>query len=253
MAIFITFEGGEGSGKSTQIRMLGERLRKEEGYPVVTLEEPGSTLLGKMLKAWLSHRDGALTLLPRPDTQLSLLETSIDDNSLPDILLHAAAPRTELLAFAIARAQLVEERIRPNLRNNNIIICDRFSDSTVAYQGYGRGLDLKLIKMANDIATQGIKPRLTILLNLSPEEGLLRKFGGEKDDHFEGQVVDLLAFHRRVHEGYLKLAEEEPKRWLVVDAAQSRDRIAEIIWQKVSQLLSKKPRGVSKRGETPLF
>jgi dTMP kinase len=240
MYLFITFEGGEGSGKSTQAKTLAERLRKEKGSHVITVEEPGSTLLGKMLKAWLAHRDSALTLLPRPDTQLSLLETSIDDNSLPDILLHAAAPRTELLAFVIARTQLVEEVIRPNLRNDNIVICDRFADSTVAYQGYGRGLDLKLVEMSNNIATRGIKPNLTVLLNLAPKEGLFRKFGGKKDDYFEGQVIDLLDFHCRVREGYLKLAEQEPKRWLVIDATLPKEEIAEIIWQKVSELLSRK-------------
>ena len=239
MSLFITFEGGEGSGKSTQARILVERLRKETNLHVIPVEEPGTTLLGKMLKAWLAHRDSALTLLPKPDTQLLLLESSIDDSLLPDILLHGAAPRTELLAFGIARAQLVEDVILPNLKNDNIVICDRFADSTSAYQGYGRGLDLKLIEISNKIATQGLKPDLTILLDLPPREGISRKFGGKKDDHFEGQVIDLLAFHQRVREGYLKMAADDPARWLVVDATQSKRKIAQIIWQKVSQLLSR--------------
>jgi dTMP kinase len=235
MALFITFEGGEGSGKSTQIRLLAERLRKDK-FHVIPIAEPGTTLLGKMLRGWLSDRDHALTLLPGLGAQLSLFETS-NDYSLPDILLHAAAPRTELLAFTIARAQLVEEVIIPSLKNDNIVLCDRFADSTTAYQGYGRGLDIKLVEMANNIATQGLKPHLTIFLNLPPENGLSRKFGGNKSDHFEGQVKDLLAFHHRVREGYLKLAEAEPERWLVIDATKPKEEIARIIWQKVSQML----------------
>ena len=235
MSLFITFEGGEGGGKSTQANILVERLRKEKNWRVIYAEEPGTTLLGKMLKEWLRDSNRSLTLIPRGDTQLSLIEQSLNDNLLPDILLHAVAPRAELLAFTIARAQLVEEVIIPNLKNNNIVICNRFADSTTAYQGYGRGLDLKLIKMANEIATQGVKPDLTMLLDLPPEDGLARKFGTNKEDHFEKQVLD---FHKRVRNGFLTLAKEEPQRWLVIDGTQAKEKIAEIIWQKVNQLLS---------------
>jgi len=238
MALFITFEGGEGSGKSTQAKILAERLRKERNLNVISIEEPGGTFLGKMLKAWLSHRDSALTLLPRPDTQLLLLEPDIGDSMLADILLHSAAPRAELLAFTIARTQLVEEKILPNLKNSDVVICDRFADSTTAYQGYGRGLDLKLIEIANKIATQGRKPDLTVLLDLDPQEGIIRKFGTKETDHFEQQR---LSFHYKVREGYLKLAEKEPKRWLVVSGKLKKEEITEIIWHKVSQLLSGKP------------
>jgi len=240
MALFITFEGGEGSGKSTQAKMLAEHLRKERQRRVIFVAEPGTTLLGKMLKAWLAHRDHALQLLPKPDTQLAFLETDIDDQLLPDILLHGAAPRTELLAFTIARSQLVEDVILPNLKNDNIVICDRFADSTTAYQGYGRGLDLKLVEISNNIATQGLKPNLTILLDLPPEEGIARKFGTKKTDHFEQQDI---AFHQRVREGYLKLAANEPERFLVIDAGQSKEQIARIIWQRVRQLLHKRGKG----------
>jgi len=236
MALFITFEGGEGSGKSTQAKILVERLRTEKNLHVIPVEEPGTTLLGKMLKAWLAHQDSALTLLPKPDTQLLLLESSINDELLPNILLHGAAPRTELLAFTIARSQLVEEVILPNLKNNNVVICDRYADSTTAYQAYGRGLDLKLVEVANRIATQGLKPDFTVLLDLPPEEGISRKFGTKKTDHFEQQE---LGFHQRVRKGYLKLAADDPERWLVVDASQSREKIAEIIWRSVNQLLSR--------------
>lgn len=235
MSLFITFEGGEGSGKSTQANILAEHLRKEK-YKVIYCEEPGTTILGKMLKEWLRNRSQALTLIPKEGDQLFLLEDDIDDKLLPDILLHAAAPRAELLAFTIARAQLIEEIIIPSLKNNNIVICDRFADSTIAYQGYGRGLDMELIKLANKIATQGVKPDLTILLDIPPEAGLARKFGNSDEDHFEKQVLD---FHKKVRGGYLKLAEQEPERWLVIDAALSKKKIEQLIFNKVSQLLSK--------------
>ncbi len=234
MSLFITFEGGEGAGKNTQASALVDHLRKEKRR-VIYAEEPGTTLLGKMLKEWLRDRDHSLTLIPKKNTQLSLVEQPIDDNLLPDILLHAIAPRAELLAFVIARAQLVEEFIRPNLKNDNIVICNRYADSTIAYQGYGRGLDLKLVEMANDIATQGLKPNLTVLLDLVPEEGLARKWGTNKEDHFEKQVLD---FHHRVREGYLKLAAGDPARWLIVDATLPKKEIENIIWQRVSQMLS---------------
>jgi len=238
MSLFITFEGGEGGGKSTQANILVERLRKEKKWRVIYAEEPGTTLLGKMLKEWLRDRNRSLTLIPKDETQLSLIEQPLNDNLLPDILLHAVAPRAELLAFTIARAQLVEEIIIPNLKNNNIVICNRYADSTTAYQGYGRGLDLSLIKVTNDVATQGIKPDLTILLDLPPEEGLARKFGTREEDHFEKQVLD---FHKRVRNGFLTLAKEEPERWLVVDATQPKDKIAGVIWERVSQMLLRKP------------
>jgi len=235
MSLFITFEGGDGAGKSTQAQALVKFLRKENRQ-VVYAEEPGTTLLGKMLKEWLRDRDHSLTLIPKTGTQLSLIEEQINDHLLPDILLHGMAPRAELLAFIIARAQLVDEVILPNLKNGNIVVCNRYADSTVAYQGYGRGVDLKLVDMANHIATQGLKPNLTILLDIVPTEGLSRKWQSTKD-HFEKQVLD---FHRRVREGYLKLAAKEPERWLVVDATQSKEKVAKIIWQKVNQLLSGK-------------
>ena len=239
MALFITFEGGDGTGKSTQANELVERLRRQKKWRVIYAEEPGTTLLGKLLKEWLRGRDRSLTLIPGEGTQLSLLET-MNNHSLPDILLHAAAPRAELLAFTIARTQLVEDIIIPNLQGKNIVVCTRYADSTTAYQGYGRGLDLNLVKMANNIATQGLRPNLTVLLDLAPEEALARRQGANanKEDHFEEQVIDHLDFRKRVREGFLKLAAEEPSRWLVINANQSQEEIADIIWQRVSQLLT---------------
>ncbi|GAH19080.1 unnamed protein product, partial [marine sediment metagenome] len=116
-----------------------------------------------------------------------------------------------------------------------VVISDRYADSTTAYQGYGRGLDLEMVKAVNNAATQGLKPALTVLLDIPVEEGLTRIKGREKD-RFERENI---AFHRRVQEGYLKMAADEPERWLIIDASQSKAKISGIIWQRVSQLLSR--------------
>jgi len=204
MSLFITFEGGEGSGKSVQARALYRRLSKL-AVPAVLTHEPGVTPLGQKIARWLKWGQ--------------------------DI---AISPVAELLLFNASRAQLVSEIIRPDLESGKVVICDRFADSTIAYQGYGRGLDLTLVKSVNNAAVQGLKPDLTVMLDLPVEAGLARK-GGRKPDRFERESM---AFHRRVRTGYLKLAEAEPARWLVVDATQSKEKIAGIIREKVSQLLS---------------
>jgi dTMP kinase len=166
--------------------------------------EPGGTPLGNKLARWLKWAQDA------------------------DI-----SPLVELMLFNASRAQLVIEVIKPNLKSGKIVICDRYADSTTAYQGYGRGLDLEMVKATNNTATQGLKPDLTILLDISAEDGLARK--RKRQDRFEQEE---LAFHHRVREGYLKLAAAEPERWLVVDASQPKGQITRIIWQRVSQLLS---------------
>ncbi len=204
MSLFITFEGGEGSGKSGQAKALYRRLRKS-AIPAILTREPGGTPFGKKLGRWLKWSQ---------DTDIS--------------------PLVELLLFNASRAQLVTEVIKPGLKSGMVVISDRYADSTTVYQGYGRGLDMEMVKATNNAATQGLKPSLTILLDISAEEGLARKKGREKD-RFEQEN---LAFHQRVRQGYLKLAAEEPGRWLVVDASQPKDKIHEIIWQRVSQLLS---------------
>ena len=204
MSLFITFEGGEGCGKSVQAKALYRRLA-QLAIPALLTHEPGGTSLGKKLSRWLKWTD------------------SLD-----------ISPLTELLLFNASRAQLVTKVIRPNLESGKIVICDRYADSTTAYQGYGRGLDLEMVKAINDTATQGLKPDLTILLDMPVEAGLARK-RGKKQDRFEQEEI---AFHQRVREGYLKLAANEPQRWLVIDATQSKGKIAQIIWQRVSQLLS---------------
>jgi len=233
MALFITFEGGEGSGKSTQASILAERLRKQKKWGVSYAEEPGTTLIGKQVREWLRGSGHPLIVIPGEETQLSLLANG-NGYSLPEIHLHADSARAELLAFTLARSQLVEDYILPKLKGKTIVICNRYADSTVAYQSYGRQLDLKLVKMANDIATQGLKPDLTILLDIPPEKGLSRKFGAIKK--FEREELE---FHERVRKGYLELAANEQERWLVIDGTKNQEKIADIIWQRVSWLLAK--------------
>jgi len=206
MSLFITFEGGEGCGKSIQTRALHKKLVKL-AIPAILTHEPGVTPLGKRLTQCLKWAK---------NTDIS--------------------PLTELLLFNASRSQLIDEIIRPALAKGQVVICDRYADSTTAYQGYGRGLDLAMVRAINNTAAQGLKPDLTILLDMPVEAGLARK-GNQKQDRFEQEE---LAFHRRVREGYLKLATNEPQRWLVIDAGKSKAAIAGIIWQKVSQLLSGK-------------
>lgn len=208
MSLFITFEGGEGSGKSVQAKELYRRLSKLD-VPALLTHEPGGTPLGEQIAAWLKKSRN--------------IEIS---------------PMTELMLFNASRAQLVTEVIQPNLKSGKVVICDRYDDSTTVYQGYGRGLDMAMVKATNNTATQGLKPDLTILLDMPVEEGLGRKKGGK--DRFEQEA---LAFHRKVRGGYLKLASEEPERWLIVDGAQPKEKIADIIWQRVSQLISKREGG----------
>ena len=205
MSLFITFEGGEGSGKSIQAKALFRRL-SELAVPVLLTHEPGGTPLGERLSRWLKWAQDAKIL-----------------------------PLTELMLFNASRAQLVAEVIRPNLKGGKVVICDRYADSTTVYQGYGRGLELAMVKATNKAATQGLKPDLTVLLDIPAEEGLARKMA-RKQDRFEQET---LVFHNRVREGYLTLAAAEPRRWLVVDASQSRQQIGDIIWQRVSRLLAK--------------
>ncbi len=206
MALFITLEGGEGCGKSTQARVLYRRLSQLTIAATLT-HEPGVTPLGKRLSRWLKWAK---------DIEIS--------------------PLAELLLFNASRSQLVTEVIQPSLKDGKIVICDRYADSTTAYQSYGRGLDLELVEAINNAATQEITPGLTILLDIPAEAGLNRK-KAKRQDRFEQEDI---AFHHRVRKGYLKLAADDPQRWLVVDATQSKEKIAEIIWQRVSQLVSER-------------
>ena len=206
MSLFITFEGGEGSGKSVQAKALYRRLSRL-AIPAILTHEPGVTPLGRKVARWLKWGD---------DMDIS--------------------PLAELMLFNVSRAQLVSEVIRPGIQSGKVVICDRYADSTMAYQSYGRGLDSDMVKAVNEAAIQGVWPDLTVLLDMPVEAGLARK-KGKKRDRFEQENI---AFHQRVRQGYHELSRAEPDRWLVVDAGQSREKVAGIIWRKISQLLSKK-------------
>jgi dTMP kinase len=199
---FIIFEGGEGCGKSTQSKLLLKKL-KQQNIPVILTHEPGGTALGNELRKVLKRKGGS-----------------------------SISPRAELFLFAASRAQLVAEVIRPALQEGRVVICDRFTSSTLVYQGYGRELGLNAIEVVNNMATENLKPDLIILLDISPEQGLARK--RSSTDRFE---LEGLSFHRRVREGYLKMAAAEPDRWLVIDSSLPKGEVAEIIWDRVSQLL----------------
>jgi dTMP kinase len=202
-SLFITFEGVEGCGKSTQSRLLYRRLEKLP-VPALLIHEPGITALGKRI------------------TRLLKWVRNID-----------ISPISELLLFNVSRAQLLEEVIRPALKEGKVVVCDRYADSTTAYQGYGRGLDLAAVTAVNTLATQGLTPDLTVWLDVPVTGGLARK----KDTAPDRFHAEKLEFHRRVREGYKKLAKAEPERWLVIDGTQSKDVIAGTIWERVSQLL----------------
>ncbi len=198
--MFITLEGPEGSGKSTQIRRLAKRL-ESLGYPVITTREPGGTPIGDQIRQVLVRMENKE--------------------------LH---PRTEILLFLAARAQLVEQLIKPALRDGKIILCDRYGDSTLAYQGYGHGLDLDQLRQMLDFATDHLKPDLTILLDLDVKTGLMRKKAEDEWNRLDAYEV---LFHERVREGYLNLAHEEPERWRIVDASQGIDAVQEDLFQLI--------------------
>ncbi len=184
--MFITFEGPEGSGKTTQIRLLAAYLRAC-GHDVVTAREPGGTPIGDQIRACL--HDTANT---------------------------AMSPTAEVLLYSASRAQLVAEVIRPALAAGRVVLCDRYADSTMAYQGYGRGLDRSMLATLTAIATGGLSPDLTLLLDMDVARGLTRR----RDEGEEMNRLDLEAveFHNRVRAGYLALAAAEPARWQRIDA-----------------------------------
>jgi len=189
----ITFEGPEGSGKTTMARWLSGFLQGK-GYRVLFTREPGGTPVGEAIRALLhAHEHTDMTA------------------------------RVEALLFCAARAQLVERVIQPFLAEGGVVICDRYADSTLAYQGYGRGLDLEELRRLNRFATGGLQPDLTFLLDVEVEQGLARRrASGEAWTRLD--AMDL-AFHQRVREGYLALAAAEPARWAVIDASQPMEAV----------------------------
>jgi dTMP kinase len=206
--MFITLEGPDGSGKTKQMQPLADFL-KEKGFTVFTAREPGGTLIGDQVREIL----------------MNLKNTSMH-------------PRTETLLFCAARAQLVEEVIRPHLEKGDAVVLDRYTDSTMAYQGYGHQNDLVFIRNLLDFATGGLKPDLTFLLDIEPEVGLHRRqVGGDEWNRMDAYQ---LQYHQRVRHGYLQMASGDPARWHVIDASQPPDmvksRIQEILLLFLSNL-----------------
>lgn len=214
MGLFITFEGVEGCGKSTQTRLLLRRL-EERGKSALMLREPGGTGLGEAIR---------------------------------EILLGDAVriePLSELFLYEAARAELVSSVIRKALASNGIVLCDRFIDSTIAYQGFGRGLDTATIEKLNNVASSGIRPDLTILFDLDVEEGLKRALAringaaasagaGPIGDRLEREAID---FHERVRKGFLEIASKEPGRVKVVDATRTVENIHAEVWGLVEEFI----------------
>jgi dTMP kinase len=190
--LFITFEGGDGSGKSTQYRLFAEYLRNR-GFDVVTTREPGGTRISEKIR----------DLLLDPEC------TEMDD-------------MTEALLFAASRAQHVEELIKPSVEAGKIVLCDRFVDSSIVYQGFGRGLG-DCVRAINEHAVRGMYPDVTFLLDISPEEGRKRNGKTGKNDRLEKQSME---YHAMVAEGYRKLAAAEPDRFIVIDASGSIEKVA---------------------------
>jgi len=192
--VFITLEGPEGSGKTSHLQPLAEFLRAQ-GLKVFTTREPGGTPIGEQVRAVL--------------------------HNLENTAMH---PRTEILLYQASRAQIVEQVIRPRLAAGEIVLCDRYADSTIAYQGYGHQTDLDELRRLVRFATGGLVPDLTVLLDLDVESGLKRK---TKTGEWNRLDAYALEFHQRVRAGYLELAAREPERWVVVDAEKDWDEVQE--------------------------
>lgn len=206
--MFITFEGPDGGGKSTQMGLLADYLTGQ-GYSLFRTREPGGTSISEQIR-----------------------------NVLHDNKNQEMDPHAEILLYSASRAQLVAEKIRPALEQGQIILCDRFFDSTYAYQGYGHGLDLEMLQRITEFATGGLKPNLTIYLDVDPDEGLRRR---QKDQNGEWNRLDdmALSFHQRVHEGYLKLIDIQPERWVRIDATQPIEDVHGMIKAAVMERIVK--------------
>jgi dTMP kinase len=202
---FITFEGGEGCGKSTHLKQIVSRLR-EAGRALLVVREPGGTAVGEQIRHVLQHSPQSAGMLPE----------------------------TELLLFCASRAQLVREIIQPSLAEGQIVLADRFFDSTTVYQGLGRKIDTKSVNFINQFAVGTCRPDLTILIDLDPQIGLERARGRELFDRMENQALD---FYQRVRQGYLELARQEPNRIKVVDGSQSLAAVQQQIWDLIQHVL----------------
>jgi len=217
MSCFITFEGPDGSGKTTQIQALYSHLQ-QDGYPVLLVREPGGTDIGDQIRATL-HDPKNIKMLPN----------------------------TETLLYSASRAQLVGQMIRPALQAGTVVLCDRYAESTLAYQGYGHRLDLELLRAITAFVTGGLRPDLVIYLDIDAEKALRRKQAAFRAGESEWNRMDQkeLDFHRRVRAGYLEMANEEPERWFILDAARSIAALQERIRERVKRLLTEQDIGAT--------
>ena len=210
LSLFITFEGIEGSGKTTQIQRLKKYLT-QKGIPCKVTREPGGTPIGEKIRK----------ILLNPDHR-------------------EMVPATELLLYEAARTQHVKEVIKPFLEKGRVVLCDRFSDATLAYQGYGRKMDLKWIQRLNHLSSQGVRPDVTFLLDCPSDVGLKRAIQRnrtlkqEREERFEREEIE---FHRRVRKGYLAIARKEPRRVKVIGTRQGEEKVFEKIRKIIDNLL----------------
>jgi dTMP kinase len=213
LSLFITFEGVEGSGKTTQIRRL-KKYFSQKGIPCKVTREPGGCSIGEKIRK----------ILLNPDH-------------------HDMVSMTELLLYEAARAQHVKEVIKPFLEKDGVVLCDRFSDATLAYQGYGRRIDLNWIQRLNHLSSQGVRPNVTFLLDCPSDVGLRRAIERnrtlkqEKEERFEKEEIQ---FHRRVRKGYLAIARKEPRRVKVIDTRPGEEKVFEKIQKIVDNLIKEK-------------
>jgi dTMP kinase len=205
LSFFLSIEGPDGSGKTTQARLLADHLR-QAGHDVLLAREPGGTRIGDQIRQVLF---------------------SLDNKGM--------GPESEFLLFSASRAQLVREVLRPHLQRGGMVVCDRFADSSLAYQGYGHGLELEMVLAVTQLATGGLRPDLTVLLDLPAEDGLARRKQGGRWNRLDDYDLE---FHQRVRQAFLGLAAAEPARWVTVDGRPAVEQVQREIQRVVGPRLA---------------
>lgn len=209
---FISLEGGEGAGKSSLLRHL-ERWLFEQGYSVIVTREPGGTALSETIRSWLLKNKDSIKI----------------------------GNRSELLLFLAARAQHIQEVILPALQNGKIVLCDRFNDSTIAYQGAARGLGIEHVKTLCELVCGSVQPQLTFLLDVAPEVGLARSRSLQKETtvgELDRIEAESLAFHQKIRDAFMLLATEDPLRFSVIDAHRPQEEVQRKAIQRLEKLIA---------------